>query len=236
MRPRTDTVPKTLLEVAGRPFADLQLAWLASQGVTDVVYCIAHLGGLIRAHVGDGRRWGLRVRYSDEGDRLAGTAGALVRAQRAGLLDERFLVLYGDSWLDVDIRAVWRAFGDSGTPMLMTVYRNEGRYECSNVRFEDGMVRCYDKAATDPAAGMHHVDYGLLALRREVVSELGAEVGDEPSDLSDLQHRLSIAGRVAGFEADRRFHEIGSPAGLASLEAHLRAVAATADPAGRPPQ
>ena len=93
--------------------------------------------------------------------------------------------------------------------MLMTVYRNEGRYERSNVRFSDGMVRCYEKAAADPAAaGMHHVDYGLLAVRREVVSELGAEVGDEPSDLSDLQHRLSVAGRVGRLKSDGRTSQI----------------------------
>jgi MurNAc alpha-1-phosphate uridylyltransferase len=197
MRPVTDTVPKTLLEVAGRPFADWQLGWLAAQGVTDVVYCIAHLGEQVRAHVGDGGRWGLRVRYSDEGPQLAGTAGALVRAFRAGLLDEQFLVLYGDSWLDVDVGAVWAAMGRSGQPMLMTAYRNEGRYD--------------------------RVDYGLLVMRRQLVSELAAEVGDAPCDLSDLQHRLSMAGRLAGFEAEHRFHEIGSPAGLAALEAHLRA-------------
>jgi MurNAc alpha-1-phosphate uridylyltransferase len=224
MRPVTDTVPKTLLEVAGRPFADWQLGWLAAQGVTDVVYCIAHLGEQVRAHVGDGGRWGLRVRYSDEGPQLAGTAGALVRAFRAGLLDEQFLVLYGDSWLDVDVGAVWAAMGRSGQPMLMTAYRNEGRYDRSNTRFTAGTVARYDKSVADPAAaGMHHVDYGLLVMRRQLVSELAAEVGDAPCDLSDLQHRLSMAGRLAGFEAEHRFHEIGSPAGLAALEAHLRA-------------
>lgn len=223
MRPLTETVPKAMLEVAGRPFAHWQLRWLATQGVTDVVYCIAHLGEQLRAYVGDGSAWGLRVRYADEGPHLRGTAGALAGAARIGLLEDRFLVLYGDSYLDIDVAALWRAFRSSGRPMLLSVYRNEGRFDRSNVRFADATVFRYDKTVPDPAAaGMHHIDYGLTALERAALLE---RVPDDaqPHDLADLQHAFSVEGRLAGFEATARFYEIGSPDGLEALDRHLRA-------------
>lgn len=221
MRPLTKTVPKAMLEVAGRPFAEWQLAWLASEGVTDVVYCVAHLGQQLRDHVGDGTRWGLRVAWSDEGEHLLGTAGALRKAAHSGLLHERVAVLYGDSYLQVSIAEVDRAHQRSGAPMLMAVYRNDGLFDRSNVRFGAGRVQRYDKGESDPAgARMHHIDYGLLVVTRAV---LEAEVpAGEHRDLADLQHRLAARGEVAGVEVRHRFYEIGSPEGLAELDAHLR--------------
>src|SRR5437870_13774975 len=86
MRPLTETVPKTLLPVAGTPFAHYQLDWLARHGVRDVVYCVAVLGDQVRAYASDGSRWGLAVRYVEDGHELRGTAGALRRALDAGVL------------------------------------------------------------------------------------------------------------------------------------------------------
>ena len=219
MLPATSTMPKALLDVAGRPFADHQLAWLADEGVTDVVYCVAHLGDQIREHVGDGDRWGLRVHYADEGPRRLGTAGAL-RAAAAGLLDEAFLVLYGDSYLHVDVRAVWRRFLCSGMPALMTVYRNDVERERNNVRFVDGRVEAYEKHHPDPrVAGLDHIDYGLLAFRRAEI-EAAVQPG-AVADLSSVQHMLAAEGLVAGYEVTDRFYEIGTPDGRDELEALL---------------
>lgn len=216
MRPRTETVPKALLPVNGRPFADIQLAWLAEQGVSDVVLCIAHLGEQIREYVGDGARWGLAVAYVDEGDRLLGTAGALRLAYERDALDPAFLVLYGDSYLTCELAPVWREFEQRRPAALMTVYRNEGRYDRSNARLSGGSV-VYDKRVADPAsAGMHHIDYGLSILDRDqVIAPLPA---GEVVDLADVYTELGAAGRLAGYEVTDRFYEIGSPAGLAELE------------------
>src|SRR3954466_13491363 len=77
MRPLTETIPKALIDTAGVPFIDRQLDWMAAHGVTRVVLSIGYRGGMLRDHVGDGRRWGLAVRVVDEGEQLRGTAGAL---------------------------------------------------------------------------------------------------------------------------------------------------------------
>ena len=109
MRGIAGDLPKTLLPVLGRPFADHQLRWLAAAGVARIVYAIGHQGTAIREFVGDGGDWGLDVVYSDEGDAGLGTAGALRLAVDRGVMDEGFLVLYGDSYLPIDLAPVWRA-------------------------------------------------------------------------------------------------------------------------------
>lgn len=217
MRPVTETIPKALIEVAGRPFVDWQLEWIAAEGVDRVVYSIGYRGELLRDHIGDGERFGMRVDFVDEGSELRGTGGALRFALDSDALPEDFLVMYGDSYLAVTLTDVWAAFTASGRTPLMTVLRNAGQWDRSNACFADGRVTLYDKArAGDPE--FNFIDYGLLALRRDVVAEIPP---GEVFDLASLLHKLSVERRLAGFEVVDRFYEIGTPGGLADLEAHL---------------
>jgi NDP-sugar pyrophosphorylase family protein len=213
MRPITDHTPKALIPVCGTPFADLQLQWLASQGVTDVVYCIAHLGDKIRDYVGDGSRWNLRVTYSDEGANRLGTAGALRLAAGAGLLADHFLTTYGDSYLSIDVVAAWDAWMSSGLGALMTVLRNDGRWGASNADARDGRVVRYGKGTDDPR--LRYIDYGLLGFQRDTVLSLPP---DKQLDLADLHASLAASGDLAAFVATNRFYEVGSADGLAELE------------------
>ena len=220
MRPLTEKIPKSLLPVAGRPFLDHQLEWLAGHGVSDVVLCVGYRADAIRAHAGDGARYGLRIRYVDEGDRLRGTAGAVRLAFDEGALEESFLVTYGDSFLPIDFAAVFAAFVASGKPALMTVFLNHGQYDTSNAIF-DGRTVLYDKKrATRPAADFHYIDYGLTALSRRVLAD--AIPSGVVADLATLFHDLSVRGELAGLEIPDRFYEIGSPAGLEDLERWLQ--------------
>jgi NDP-sugar pyrophosphorylase family protein len=224
MRPLTETVPKALIPVAGVPFIDHQLAWLADHGVTDVVLSIGYRGEMLRDHIGDGGRFGLTVRFVDEGTELRGTAGALRLALDRGALDPGFLMTYGDSFLPIDFADIWRRFQASGAPALMTVFHNGGRWDDSNVIFRDGRIVLYDKHhATRPAADFDYIDYGLLALKREVIADLvpPPSTGSK-ADLAPLFHELSRRGDLAGVEITQRFFEIGSPAGLQDLERWMR--------------
>jgi NDP-sugar pyrophosphorylase family protein len=212
MRPLTDTCPKTLLPVRERPFAYHQMHWLAAQGITEVVYSIGHKGDMIRDYWAEQPSPVSALRYVDEGPQLRGTAGALRLAHVQGVLDESFFVIYGDSFLPVEFAPIWNAFQSAGQPALMTVLRNEGRWDRGNVIYQPGRVVLYDKAATP---GMQYIDYGLSCFRREVFDAA------TPSDLAVLFHDLSVAGRLAAFEVHERFYEIGSPEGLRDLEQHL---------------
>jgi NDP-sugar pyrophosphorylase family protein len=217
MWPETKTIPKTLLPIAGTPFATWQLSWLARSGIDSVVYCVGHLGQQIRDHVGDGCSWGLPVRYVDEGNDLRGTAGALRLAYDESALEEDFLVLYGDSWLQVDPAGVLREARGRREPALMTVFRNDGRWDGSNVVLDGTRVARYAKGLTVPPPEMRWIDYGLLAFRRCVISERVPP--GLPQDLAPLCTRMAEEGLLAGFEVERRFYEIGSVAGRDELEA-----------------
>jgi NDP-sugar pyrophosphorylase family protein len=210
----TKQTPKCLLEVSGRPFIHHQLRQLHDQGVTRVVLCLGYLGEQVVEVVGDGSAFGIDVAYSFDGPELRGTAGAIRRA--LPMLGEAFFVLYGDSYLECRYADVQSAFEAAGKLALMTVFRNEGQWDASNVEYRDGRILAYDKVARTPA--MHYIDYGLGILERramEVVPETGA------CDLASLYQEMLRRGELAGFEVTERFYEIGSVAGLEETRAHL---------------
>jgi NDP-sugar pyrophosphorylase family protein len=205
--------PKPLLEVAGEPFLLHQLRLLARYGVERVVLCVGYLGELIEAGIG-AERFGIEIAYSYDAPELDGTLGAIRRA--APLLGERFLILYGDTYLRVDYAGAARLWEESGAPGLMVVLRNEGRWDTSNALYADGRVVAYDKRAPTPS--MHWIDYGLGGLEATALDL----VPRTETDLSSLYHELAAAGDLSGYEATERFYEIGTPAALAEADTFLR--------------
>jgi NDP-sugar pyrophosphorylase family protein len=215
LRPVTQTIPKALVPVAGRPFIEHQLELLHRHGIRRVVLCLGHLGEQVRTHVGTGQVYGVDVRYSFDGPQLLGTGGAL--RQAAPLLDETFWVLYGDSYLDFNYGGTLSHFANHQAALgLMTVYANHGRWDQSNVVFRDGRLLRYDKRARTPE--MTHIDHGAALLRRAALGRIPAE---GPCDLADLYAGLVASGEMIGYEVSERFYEIGSPDGLRAAEARL---------------
>jgi NDP-sugar pyrophosphorylase family protein len=160
------------------------------------------------------------VTWVDEGEDLRGTAGALRLAHEQGALAEHFHVLYGDSYLPAEMSVVEDAWRASGMPALMTVLRNEGRWDTSNVIYGGGRVTLYDKrGVTGRRREMRWIDYGLSIISRDVVAARVERAAR--ADLSDVMHELSLAGQLAGLEVSERFYEVGSPEGLRDLEAYL---------------
>jgi N-acetyl-alpha-D-muramate 1-phosphate uridylyltransferase len=213
--PITETLPKALVEVAGAPFVAHQLRLLRREGVERVVLCVGHLGEQIEQIVGDGGRFGVAVAYSFDGKVLMGTGGALRRALPH--LGDAFFVLYGDSYLDVPFGPIERAFREQQQPALMTVFRNEGRWDTSNVLFDGTRIVAHDKRAPHP--DMRHIDYGLGILTAKA---LAGHSADRPFDLSEVYAALAADGRLAGHEVTQRFYEIGTPAGLKETDQYLR--------------
>jgi NDP-sugar pyrophosphorylase family protein len=215
LRPVTETVPKALIEVAGEPFLAHQLQLLRHHGFERVVLLVGYLGEKIQAFAGDGRAFGLDVEYAFDGPQLLGTAGALRRA--LPMLGAAFAVIYGDSYLPCDYRAALAAFDDSGKLGLMSVYRNEGLWDTSNVEFAGGRIVAYDKANRTPA--MHHIDYGLGAFQRAAFDDVPAGT---TSDLAAVYQGLLRRGELAAWESPERFYEIGSIDGIHELGEFLK--------------
>jgi NDP-sugar pyrophosphorylase family protein len=214
LRPLTTKIPKALIEVAGEPFANHQLRLLARNGIRRVVYCLGYLGEQVVAEVGDGSRFGLEISYVFDGEQLRGTGGAVIGALPE--LDERFFVLYGDSYLDIDYQAVDTAHRASGQPALMTIYANAGRWDTSNVEFGEGRIIRYSKKNRN--ARMLHIDYGLTVVHRSIFDNIPRNVA---IDLASIYEDLASSGKLAGFEVFRRFYEIGSFAGISELRSYL---------------
>jgi NDP-sugar pyrophosphorylase family protein len=215
LRPATDKMPKALLRVADEPFLVHQLRLLRSHGLHKIVLCVGFLGDMIRAEVGDGSDLGLEIAYSFDGPTLLQTGGAVKRALPK--LGKRFLVMYGDSYMPVNYAAIVEAFVHSGKPGLMTILKNEGRWDASNVRFEDGEILCYDKKLRTPE--MHHIDYGIAVLTAAVFASFP---GNLAFDLADVYSRLVSDKQMAAYEVKERFYEIGSCQGLMELDSLLR--------------
>jgi NDP-sugar pyrophosphorylase family protein len=218
---QVESVPKPLLEVAGEPFLMHQLRLLAQYGARNVVMCVGYLGDVIERVIGP-ERFGIHVAYSHDGPGLDGTLGAIHRA--AEQLPPRFLVLYGDTYLRIDYRAAADSWKRSGLPAMMTVLRNEGRWDVSNAHFDGTRVISYDKHA--PSANMSWIDYGLGGLTDAALELLG----EDASDLSDLYRVLAIREELFGFEAVERFYEIGTPGALTETDAFLRSLIADKKP------
>ena len=210
---RARDTPKPLVEVAGEPFLIHQLRLLGEHGVREAVICVGYRGEMIESRIGT-ERFGIEIAYSHDGPGLDGTLGAIRRA--LPLLGERFLVLYGDTYLRIDYAAVNRAWSDSALPALMVVLRNEGRWDTSNAHYERGRVIAYDKLAPTPE--MSWIDYGLGGLTSEAL----ARVPDGERDLAALHRELARRGELCGYEASERFYEIGTPDALGETDSFLR--------------
>jgi NDP-sugar pyrophosphorylase family protein len=214
LRPVTEKIPKALLDINGEPFLAHQLRLLHSRGIRRIVCCVGFLGEMIREFAGDGSRFGVELKYSFDGAKLRGTAGAIHQA--LPLLEGRFFVIYGDSYLPCDYQAVQNHFEASGKSGLMTVYRNQGKWDSSNVEFEDGQILAYDKRLKNPR--MHYIDYGLGIFRRESFESMEDET---VKDLAEVYQELLSRKDLAAYEMKERFYEIGSFTGIEDLSAAL---------------
>ena len=207
----TADCPKPLVDVNGRPFFDYEFDLLRQAGFRKFVFCAGYRADMIEAHYGDGSKYGVKIEYvlDDQGPeaKLLGTGGAIRKA--LPVLEEDFMVTYADSFMDIDYNEVIYRYAVSkagGARSLMTLYHNFGKYDTSNVIFEDGHLVLYDKKNLSDR--MQFIDYGVSMFERSLFEEYKA---GEKFDLAVIQHELSVGGRLEGLVVSKRFYEIGSP-------------------------
>jgi N-acetyl-alpha-D-muramate 1-phosphate uridylyltransferase len=214
LRPITETIPKSLVNINGEPFIAHQLRLLQRQGIKDILMCIGYLGEQIVTEIGDGSSFGLHVSYQFDGPALLGTAGAIKKA--LSQLPDHFFVLYGDSYLPCDYAAVQKTFVNSRKQALMTVFKNQGQWDNSNVEFKYGQVMEYDK--TNRTDRMQHIDYGLGVFSKQAFAPIPDNM---EFDLALLYQTLVVQQELAAHEVKERFYEAGSFTGIKELEHFL---------------
>ncbi|MBS0350779.1 MAG: NTP transferase domain-containing protein [Proteobacteria bacterium] len=211
LQPLTQSIPKSLVDIHGKPFIYHQLTLLKKQGVQHVILCIGHLGEQIKDYVQEGADFGLQVDYSTDGQRLLGTAGAIKRA--LPLVGPYFMVIHGDSYLNCDLYSVQAAFQRSHRLALMTVYRNHDQWDKSNIEFSEGEILNYDKI--NQTKLMQHIDYGLGVFNQAAFEPIP---DNEPYDLALLYQTLLKQKQLASYEIQNRFYEVGSFSGINDLK------------------
>lgn len=211
LKPYTDTLPKSMVPVNGKPFMEHQVELLKKNGMTDFVFCVGHMADKIRSHFGDGSRFGVSIQYSDEGEKLLGTGGAIKKAEP--LLQDAFFLLYGDSYLLFNYRDIWNAFAGKPELAMLVVWENHGRLEPSNLLIGNGRVTLYDKTLKTP--NMVHINSGLSVLRKKSLALIPA---GKPYSQEDFFRQLIDQKQLLALETKQRFYEIGSLAGLKELE------------------
>jgi NDP-sugar pyrophosphorylase family protein len=215
LSPISRSIPKAMIDINGKPFIEYQLALLKQQGITDVAICVGYLGEKIEAFVGDGKRFGVNVRYSYDGEKLLGTAGAIKKS--LPLLQETFFVMYGDSYLPIDFKAVSDSIENSNVQALMTIIENNNKWDKSNVIFDGDRIIKYDK--NDIVPEMKFIDYGLGIMNKKCFDNIRE---NEVSDLASIYRDLANKKELLGFEVKERFYEVGSFAGIEEFKKYIK--------------
>ncbi len=210
LRPLTDAMPKSLVEICGKPFLEYQLDFLKAGGVKNVVLCVGYQGDKIEQTFADGRKFGVNIKYSYEKEQLLGTAGALKNAEH--LLGDKFFVMNGDSYLFLDFATVMSYFNGVSQLALMVVYKNYDRYDQSNTLIEGNLVKQYSKKKK--TKDMIYIDYGASILRKRALELVPP---NQVYSLEQLFQQLIPQKELLAYEVTKRFDEIGSPEGLAEF-------------------
>ncbi|OGI95629.1 nucleotidyl transferase [Candidatus Nomurabacteria bacterium RIFCSPLOWO2_01_FULL_42_17] len=214
LHPISYSIPKALIDINGKSFIEYQLALLKKQGITDIVICIGFLGEKIEKFVGDGKEFGINIRYSHDGKNLLGTAGAVKKA--LPLLPETFFVMYGDSYLPTNFEKISNFFEISNKQALMTVIKNNNKWDKSNVIFESNKIVKYDKNNIVPE--MKFIDYGLGIVNKKCFFNIKENV---KIDLASIYKDLVNKRELLGYEVKKRFYEIGSFDGIEEFKNYI---------------
>ena len=209
--------PKSLVEVCGKPFFDYQLDLLTAWGFKKFLFLIGYRADMIEEYYKDGRSRDISIKYSYDGEKLLGTGGAV--RQALDLLEDDFLLIYGDSFMDIDYAETLYRYQKgkaAGARALMSVLRNNNRFDKSNVVMDGGRLVLYDKKNTTP--DMDYIDYGVCMYEKSLFAGYDA---DSAFDIAEVQHELSVRGEMTAQIVTKRFYEIGSPASLAEFSEYV---------------
>jgi mannose-1-phosphate guanylyltransferase len=207
LRPITDSTPKCLVPIAGRPLLDIWLDALAGAGVDEVLVNVHHLAGLVRGHVL--ARTGPPLVHIAEEPELLGSAGTL-RANREFVAGEpMFLAVNADNLTDFDIRLLIDAHRTGGEIATLSVFRAPQPSECGIVTVRDGLVVGFVEKPADPPSDLANA--GMYAFHPSVLDEI---TGPAPQDIGyHLLPRLVGRSRAVALDG-RSFIDIGSLAAL----------------------
>lgn len=215
LAPLTDKIPKPMVQVNGRPFLEHEIVLLRENGISDFVLCVGYLSSIIQNYFGDGKKFRVRIEYSDEGNKPLGVIGALKKAEH--LLEDTFFMTYGDAYLRTDYANTMKEFRQSRKLGMMFVFENRNKFGKSDVEVKEEFVTNYDKKVQ--TSNMNFINYGVTALRRQSLERVpkDQEFGEQEFFGELIKDRELLAHVVY-----ERFYEIGTMASLQEFERFMK--------------
>jgi mannose-1-phosphate guanylyltransferase len=219
LRPLTDTIPKCMVPVAGKPVIERNIEWLRQHGITNLAVNLHHRPEVVRALLGSGEEFGVRVRYSHEPE-LMGTAGAVDRL-RDWLDDDEFLVIYADNIINCDVGAVVARHRAMSACLTMALYWREDVSASGVARLDaEGRVTAFVEKPREGQTDSHWINAGLLCCSRRVLTYVPrGEFSDFGRDI--FPALLSGGEAIAGYRMSpsETLHWIDTPADLTATQA-----------------
>jgi len=207
--------PKSMMEINSKPFLEHQIEKLKKQGLKDIVLCVGHLSRQIEEYFGNGKKFGVKIKYSYDGEKQLGPIGAVKNAE--SLLDDDFFIMYGDSYLSVDFQKAYSDFKKTNKSALMVVYKNQDKYDKSNLIVDNNMVIGY--GAEDKTKEMIFIDYGTSVLSKKTLESVPENT---MYSTGEFFSELIKKNQLCAYEAKKRFYHIGNLEALEELEKYIK--------------
>jgi len=206
--------PKSMIDIHGKPFLEYQINLLKKHHVEDIILCVGHLSEKIETYFGDGKKHGVNIRYSHDGEKPLGPIGALKKAE--SLLNDVFFTMYGDSYVFVDYKKAYNHFIKQDKLAMMTSYQNSDKYDKSNLVIKNDKIIQYSGKKTKD---MNYIDYGVSIFRKNMLEQIPDNTF---FSTKDLYTNLVENEELLAFEINKRFYHIGNFDALNEFKKYIK--------------
>ena len=206
--------PKSMLKIKDKPFLQYQIEKLKKQKINDIILCVGHLSEQIENYFGNGKKFGVNIKYSYDKDKLLGPIGALKNAE--DLLEDIFFIMYGDSYLNLDFIKIHTYFIQYSKLGLMVVYKNFNKYDKSNLIVKNNLIVAYGEKERNK--DMNYIDYGTSILRKKSLKIIP---NNTFYTTGQFFYDLISKKELLAFEVKERFYHIGNPDALREFKKYI---------------
>ena len=207
LRSLTKKNPKSLIKINNKPFIERQLDFLEKQGIKKVVISIGHHGNKIKKYLNKYYKKKIKILYIKDTPILLGTGGAIINSLK--FLKDFFYVVYGDSYLRIDLKRMKKVYKKKKPKILMALYKNNNKLDRSNISINKQGYIYYDKK--NPKKNMKYIDYGVSIMKASIFKKFKKK---KYYDLENIFYYYSLRKDIIGMKFKNRFFEIGSKKGI----------------------
>ncbi len=208
-------IPKSMMDIQGKPFLEYQIEMLKKQNIKDIVLCVGHLSESIESYFEDGKKFGVDIKYSYDGDKKLGPMGAIKNAEE--LLKKEFFIMYGDSYVFVDFSKVYGFYKKNSKLVCMVVYKNENKYDKSNLIVEN--KRVVGHKDLDKKGEIKYIDYGTSLLNKKSLDFI---TENSFCSTEEFFKKMILKNELSAYEVKKRFYHIGNPKALEEFRIFIK--------------